>query len=153
MVVTGNSLRLTLPSNDQDVLLKLQQIWGGSVTGPYAPGRNKLSQSDSWRWALYSDEAKRIASDIAPYLGSRRKAQVAACFAKLDAIKALRKKPRPCRVCGTDFVPPNPKYASRTLYCSKRCKARMSNGYVLASSPRSRFVAKIERNHPASDLA
>ncbi len=153
VVVTGNSLRLTLPSNDHDTLLRLQQVWGGRVTGPYGPGKNKLSMSDSWRWAIYGDEAKRITNEIEPHLGVRRRSQVAACWAALRVIAEERQSPRPCRICGQDFVPSNPRYASRTLYCSKRCKARVSNGYVLASNPRSRFVSKVEVGHSASALA
>ena len=138
VMVSNKSLRLKVGSTDEDVVETLRDVMGGRMTGPYDRGKNK----PNWVWAIYGEEARRAIWQFLPYLGIRRTHQVLECFGKLQAIERERMTERPCRVCGKMFVPPNPRYASRTFYCGPSCKRRVSNGYVVAQLPRTRFTAR-----------
>lgn len=68
----GNSPRVFCEMTDEDVLIKLQSIFGGTITKQKL--RNNWKQT--WRWGVYGSNAQVAMELIRPYLLSRRSARV-----------------------------------------------------------------------------
>lgn len=58
---------------DEDVLLRLQQKVGGSLT---YTGKRKEHYKETWRWLLCGDEAANLLIEILPYMGKRRSEKI-----------------------------------------------------------------------------
>lgn len=123
-VGTGSPI-LQINMTDLDVLESVRDILGGKIYGPYLR-TNAFQKKPRWDWCQSGEEAHETVQRLLPYLGTRRQAQVAAVYEKIGATFAARKAPRPCRFCGTEFVPEKGKYSSRTFYCSDDCRWRYS---------------------------
>jgi hypothetical protein len=60
---------------DKELLFKLQELFGGSVTGPYKS--SKTGQDQMMAWGLYKqDYIYAVVTALFPFLGSRRQGQV-----------------------------------------------------------------------------
>lgn len=86
IALTGkNSVTLRINMTDKDVLCKVQELVGGTITGPHSFEGNC---KDQWYWALTRSEGVSIAlKEIQPLLGKRRKARV---FEATERLKNVR---------------------------------------------------------------
>lgn len=71
----GGSWRLCLHSTDEDIVLRIQDLFGGKVRLDTAH-KKKTTYKPIWQWALYrKDEINKIVTVLYPYMGIRRKAK------------------------------------------------------------------------------
>lgn len=54
---------------DKDVILGLQELWGGKV---YYQKPSKQGYKESWQWHVGGEEAVRVMNEIRPFMYSRR---------------------------------------------------------------------------------
>ena len=77
------SVRIGMTQSDYDILVRLQNIFGGSIQTKSWKAM-KPTQKPLWQWRLgRSEEVQRVLSQMLPLLGERR-----ACKA-LDALDRL----------------------------------------------------------------
>ena len=54
---------------DKDVIIGLQELWGGQV---YYSKARKEGYKDTWKWQIGGDEAVKVMNEIKPFMYSRR---------------------------------------------------------------------------------
>lgn len=59
--------------SDKDVILGLQELWGGSV---YHSKPRKEGYKETWQWHIGGEEAIRVMNEIRPFMYSRRKEKI-----------------------------------------------------------------------------
>lgn len=107
-ISNGKPKGLTIQMTDLDVLLRVQEFFGGSI---YECKKREEHWKDSWRWSLCGQPAIDLAHKIRPFLLSRRTSRCddfTSTFRSLreynDERKAnsasLREMVRELRACG-----------------------------------------------------
>lgn len=82
------NVRLTINMTDLEPLQRIQSIFGGRVTGPYARGEGR---KDMWRWCLSQViGVRKAASLMFPWLSPRRQQRMAELFAARRLAIAMR---------------------------------------------------------------
>ena len=84
--VKGSGWRIAVRMTDEDIILRIQAIFGGSV---YFEARSKLNpkHKDTWQWQLSNRAAiYKVVTAVYPHMGERRKT-------KMDAFLAYHADP------------------------------------------------------------
>ena len=77
-------------STEEESLLKLQALIGGTINGPYQSShstvlRNTKTPKPYWTWRISKQkEVLNFMNDIKPYLSKRRQKQIENIFSKLQ---------------------------------------------------------------------
>ncbi len=69
-----NAMRITCIMVDEDILARVQAVVGGTLHGPYLHSQGK----PTYQLGINKQaEVRKVTADLYPYLGSRRKDQIA----------------------------------------------------------------------------
>jgi hypothetical protein len=66
--------------SDQQLLERLEDIWGGSIFKGRTEGKSEHPEDGSWVWSLRSEKAKRFLEAILPYMKGGKSQVVRACL-------------------------------------------------------------------------
>lgn len=95
--------RVTMSSNDEDVIDEVVRIAGGSKSYAHGPKAQERGIKPRWDWSLGGKAAEELAWKLAPYLLSRRRMRF------LELIQEAREaKARGWLVESVDTQPDNP---------------------------------------------
>lgn len=81
---TTNCARISCGMTDYDILLRLQELFGGKI---YENTKQQDHHKDSWIWVIHGQLAVTVMYIIFPYMGVRRKDKIRLVVAAHDEHK------------------------------------------------------------------